>query len=101
MARKRKRSYGVLTHQRASYFSKKSLGRTINVKVSVQRNIGASKNAQFVAEACIARKGKRSGGVTLYSTRVGARCGSAASASTPTKAAKAALRSFSKSNWNR
>jgi len=91
--RRRKRSFGVLTHRHASSARVGGGDRSFTVKVEIHRNIGASRERFFCSHAYIPKKGRAR-------RAAGYRYGPTACASTPTVAAKRALRLFVGKNWS-
>ena len=96
MARRRKRSFGVLTHRGAGQYSGRSRSRKVNVQVVIFREKGASRKGQYCAWARLARKAIPRGDAPA-SSRVGKTvCGP-----TPTVVMKRALRVFISDKWTR
>lgn len=93
MARRKRKSFGVLYHRGASQSSVRSTTRTFSVKVDVWREKGASSNRQFCALAYIMKSGHK----RVHPRRAG----DVACARTPTVVAKRALRLFAAKNWYR
>jgi hypothetical protein len=87
MARRRRRSFGALQHRGGSGTSVRSADREFSVRVGVSRNIGSSRANQYCAWAYLPKSGHKR-------TRRGMRGSDRMCASTPTKAAKKALRAL-------
>ncbi len=102
MARKRRRrGFGVLYHRGASSYSRKSRTRAVTIRVAIERNIGASRAAQYCAWAKLPRQPTRTGGGGAGGRPPSLRSGKVVCGPTPTVAVKRALRVFIASSWSR
>lgn len=85
----RHKRFGVLQHRGAAQFMKGFLSkpsREFSIRVSVERNAGASRKHQFCAAAWISKRGHAR---RKFGFRQGAKC-----ASTPTRATAKALQAL-------